>query len=101
MSRITAEDQWQDPDERNFMVPQYLAEILVAELERKRDALVREGADGGRVQSLNDQIQTLTSSKFLFDNPSQADEIINRFELEPNRSEMTNSSEEQESTINE
>ena len=90
-----------DPDERNLLVPQYMAEIVVTELERKRTQLVRKGDVGPGIQSINDQIQTLTSSKFLFDNPSQVDEIINTFELEPAGSVLTQKSEEQERTIHE
>ena len=82
-ARIAGEDRWQDVDERNLMVPQYMAEILVAELERKRTHLIQNSGSREVVQSINDHIQLLTSSKFLFDNSSQADEIINRFELEP------------------
>jgi len=81
--RIVKEDRWQDSSERNLMVPQYMAEILVAELERKRTRLIQKNESREVVQSINEHIQLLTSSKFLFDNSSQADEIINRFELEP------------------
>ena len=102
LSCISVEDEMiPDPDERNLLVPQYMAEILVSELERKRHQLVRKGEAREQIQSINDQIQTLTSSKFLFDNPSQVDEIINRFELESLGSTLTQNSEEQESTFHE
>ena len=102
LSFISVEDEMiPDPDERNLLVPQYMAEILVSELERKRHQLVRKGEAREQIQSINDQIQTLTSSKFLFDNPSQVDEIINRFELESLGSTSTQKSEEQESTFHE
>lgn len=94
-SIISMEDEMlSDPDERNLLVPQYMAEILVTELERKRTQLVRKDDARERVQSINAQIQTLTSSKFLFDNPSQVDEIINRFELEPTGPSQARNSEE-------
>ncbi|MGB1397103.1 MAG: toprim domain-containing protein, partial [Planctomycetota bacterium] len=102
LSFISVEDEMiPDPDERNLLVPQYMAEILVTELERKRHQLVLKGEARDQIQSINDQIQTLTSSKFLFDNPSQVDEIINRFELESLGSTSTQKSEEQERTIHE
>ena len=83
LSFISVEDEMiPDPDERNLLVPQYMAEILVSELERKRHQLVRKKEAREQIQSINDQIQTLTSSKF-FDNPSQVDEIINRFGWSP------------------
>ncbi len=101
-SIISMEDEMiPDPDERNLLVPQYMAEVLVSELERKRHQLVRKGEAREQIQSINNQIQTLTSSKFLFDNPSQVDEIINRFELESLGSPLTQKSEEQESTFHE
>jgi hypothetical protein len=78
-----------------------MAEVLVSELERKRHQLVRKGEARDQIQSINNQIQTLTSSKFLFENPSQVDEIINRFELESLGSPLTQNSEEQESTFHE
>jgi hypothetical protein len=81
-SRNTRDDEFLDQDQKINFASRTLAEYLMTALERKKDYFMRNDEKSALVTNVNECINMLNNDKFSFSNPSQADEIINRFELD-------------------